>query len=192
MSEDDRYFPPGLNFDELSHILWQQGIETHASEANGICYGLLCSGQVVALAPLATALICGDPQGDRVLQEQLADESEKLRLLLQAGQLQFQLVLPDDDMPITEQVEALGAWCKGFVLAFEQYRDSGHNWSDNSQELWQDIREIADIETNDEEDEGECREKNFMEVMEFIRVAIQYLFDEADSINATTDPAAIH
>ena len=94
------------------------------------------------------------------------------------------LLLPTDDAPLAERAIALGQWCQGFLAGF------GLNYRENAlgteaKEVLQDLAAIAQVQ--DALEESEDGESDYMEVMEYLRVAPLLLFTETKK---PVEPAA--
>lgn len=94
----------------------------------------------------------------------------------------FEPMLPGDDEPLAVRVQALADWCDAFVLAYAAAaRDPEHEHvSDDAAELLADLTAIAgglDAEAMGE-DEDEDDEEDFMQILEFVRIATLNLFAE--------------
>lgn len=91
----------------------------------------------------------------------------------------FQPFLPDDNAALEQRVEALGEWCRGFTvgLALSGLTSTRlAQLSDQSREFLSDLNQIvlisSDVEENDES------ETNYVELLEYIRVGVLFLFEE--------------
>ncbi|NMZ97920.1 YecA family protein [Pseudomonas lundensis] len=92
------------------------------------------------------------------------------------------LLLPTDDAPLPDRATALGEWCQGFLAGF------GLNYLDNAlstegEEVLQDLAAIAHVQ--DALEESEDGESDYMEVMEYLRVAPLLLFTETKKPEAS-------
>jgi len=85
------------------------------------------------------------------------------------------LLLPTDDAPLTERAAALGQWCQGFLHGFG-VNASGLELSTDAKEVLQDLAAISQVQ--DALEESEDGEGDYMEVMEYLRVAPLLLFTE--------------
>ena len=100
---------------------------------------------------------------------------------LHAGELQFQLLLPEEEESLQRRTEAVAAWCEGFlygvVLAAATRSASA---SEVEREFLQDLMEISrvslDEETFAEEQEAEM---SFIEVVEHLRMGAMLLYEES-------------
>ena len=85
------------------------------------------------------------------------------------------LLLPTDDAPLPERAAALGQWCQGFLSGFGLTRRA-YSLSDEANEVLRDLAAIAQVQ--DALEESEDGESDYMEVMEYLRVAPLLLFTE--------------
>jgi hypothetical protein len=92
------------------------------------------------------------------------------------------LLLPSDDEPLLARTTAMGQWCQGFLNGFA--RIGGQSLSDDARDVVQDLAAIAQIQ--DALEESEDGESDYMEVMEYLRVAPLLLFTETKK---TAEPA---
>lgn len=96
----------------------------------------------------------------------------------------FQLFLPPDDVSLLERAKALGEWCQGFMsgfgLAGGQLNEKEHF---DAVDALKKISEAAQVDyqhlTISEADEAA-----FMEVVEYIRMAVLVIFSD---LNSKTD-----
>lgn len=105
----------------------------------------------------------------------LANLFEETRLLLNGDDFTFELLLPDEDAPLSEQVDALREWCQGFLFGLgstSSTSDPASNWPEDIREVVKDIAEFTRLETDVE---GEEAESDFMELTEYLRAAVIFL-----------------
>ena len=96
----------------------------------------------------------------------LAEEAEDIAHALSEDELDYLPLLPDDEHPLVERVQALADWCAGVVLGFGLA--SGHIRSDE-QELIESLQDVASVEF-DESDNDEEGEESYLELYEFVRL----------------------
>jgi len=86
------------------------------------------------------------------------------------------LLLPPDDAPLQERLEALSTWCEGFLygIGISGLSDS-KNLPESAEEFMTDIREIGRLDT---ESEDEDAEHYYMELVEYIRVGVLVFREE--------------
>lgn len=97
---------------------------------------------------------------------------------LNSEELDFELLLPDDDEPLPVRAESLGRWCSGFLsgLGIGGLSDQTQ-LSDDLRELLDDLTHIARVDF----DLGEPDEEEniaFEEVVEYVRLAVLYAYEE--------------
>ncbi len=108
-----------------------------------------------------------------------------VREQLEAEDLGFTLLLPDEDAPIVDRLAALGLWCGSFLAAFgsglgmvrddDPADEGGFALPDEIQEVVDDLAAIAEVEPEsalDAEDDLEEAEAQFVELEEFVKVAV--------------------
>ena len=93
------------------------------------------------------------------------------------------------DAPLSERAVALGQWCQGFLGGFGlTARDSA--LSAEAMEVLQDLASIAQVQSALEESED--GESDYMEVMEYLRVAPLLLFTECGKTAPAQSKPSIH
>lgn len=195
MSKD--IFPTELpDFDTLANALIEEGILTLSpSELHGVIAGHVAAGARFDPDTLLRML------ADLTDVSAFKQEASKLGLLsvyqatlvqLQSDSLAVELLLPDDDQALGDRVDALGSWCSGFLAGFGMQVATKH-LSDQVNEAIQDLAQIAQIEADSEEEPGD--EANFMEVAEYVRMALVLVFleyNQPDVDDSSDKPAVLH
>ncbi len=166
-----------VEFDELADLFVELKVFSSPSELHGLLCGQLAGGgnfdENSWLQGAATFL-----EQERFEQ----DESKTLLLEMYATtQQQFMadgfgllMLLPEDDVAISERAESLGRWCQGFVSGFGSART---RISEEARETVEDLEQIIQID-----DEGieadEDSEQNLMQLIEYARMAAIMLYSE--------------
>jgi uncharacterized protein YgfB (UPF0149 family) len=169
-------------------LLNSSGHTVSPAELHGLLLGRSCAGAGFEPEPwlLDAADLLSAPAEDNVRQA-LIGLQEMVKNELSGGDIAVVLLLPNDDAPLAERTAALGQWCQGFLAGFGLIaRDSA--LSAEAMEVLQDLSAIAQIQDAlDESDEGES---DYMEVMEYLRVAPLLLFSEnAKAVVAAPKPS---
>ena len=101
-------------------------------------------------------------------------------------EMSFSLVLPDDEFILTQRVEALGFWVRGFLegLALAAKGQLGSSDKD-IQELLRDLVAISQID--DQADDSEGAEKEINEIIEYVRIGIVTIFSEFNGNDDISD-----
>lgn len=155
-----------------------------AAESHGCLCGALCTTQEYALDSWLDELV-PEPQADP------ADDRAPLRLLfadtvrdLRGDDMEFQLLLPDDDDPLVERASALSQWCQGFLYGF----GTGHavpreELTAEVEEVLRDLTHIsqASVETGADAEE---EEQAYAEIVEYVRAGVQLIHDELSEVRA--------
>jgi uncharacterized protein len=155
-------------------IIVQSDAELSAAEAHGMATGMLCiNGQAESVAWLSELLHNASPVVDED-ENLLVRLFEETRSLLASDEFEFDLLLPEDDTSLIEQVEALKGWCRGFLFGVGSGA-SASNWSKDVREIMKDITEFTKLDINAE---GEEDERALVEITEYLRSAVLLLRDE--------------
>lgn len=91
-------------------------------------------------------------------------------------EFRFDLFLPTDE-DLAEQVIALSDWCQGFLWGIGYRHHSMAQWSKETHGILQDIVEFTKLDSDLEEGNDEDEEA-FMQIHEYLRVAVLMIRDE--------------
>lgn len=170
-----------VDYDQLNERIEAAGIATGAAEAHGMFCGLVCGG-----AEEPEALWLGDlfeemDRQDLLLQEceqELLVAGAETREAIDGPGLGFPTLLPDDERPLTERVQALKAWCQGFLYGLGLTGAGDQTLSDDADEALRDLAEIAwaDVELSLDLEEDE---NAYAQLQEFLWVAAMLIHEES-------------
>ena len=179
------------DFDSIEHLLNAADASWEAAEAHGAFCGRACLSGAGAIkawvndllaAHLASAELASERRGKL---EQLAVTA---LLSLEAGDMTFDVFVPGDDEPLSIRTAGLVDWCHGFMhgLVVAGGADPGPR-SDALEtevvsEILADFSEITKAGAVD--DEGEQAEFAYAELIEYVRVSVQLIYDETVSLRA--------
>lgn len=167
------------NYPELQQLLSQSHAVTEPAEAHGTLAGALCaSGSYTLDDWLAEVLPDGQTAGDAgAVLRHLYDATVTA---LAAADMRFELLMPDDDHSLEIRTEALSLWCNGFLygLGTNGSVDPAHLPGDAG-EIVRDLTQISQAGVDASEGE-EANESALAELVEFVRVGVQLVFDELD------------
>ena len=93
------------------------------------------------------------------------------------------------EAPLAERAKALGQWCQGFLDGFGMVVGNAP-LSAEAMEVLQDLSAIAQVQSGLEESED--GESDYMEVMEYLRVAPLLLFAECGKPAAPAPKPSLH
>ena len=96
---------------------------------------------------------------------------------LSGADMDFDLLIPGDDCPIEERTQALTLWCTGFLYGLGTSAADPQRLPGELGEIVRDLTEItrADVDASDSK---EANESALAELVEFVRVGVQLVFDE--------------
>jgi uncharacterized protein YgfB (UPF0149 family) len=186
-----------VTFPEVARVLQSLQSSVAAAESHGCLCGALCTVQQYPVETWLDELV---PDAD----EDAADDRATLRLLfadtiraLRGDEMEFHLLLPDDDAPLVERAMALSQWCQGFLYGFgtggavPRERLSGE-----VEEVLRDLTHIsqASVETGADAEE---EEQAYAEIIEYVRAGVQLIHDElvelrAEGERAPPDPSRLN
>jgi len=194
-----------VDFESIDGLFARRGLDLDPAECHGSLCGLLCASDTVKGSAWVNQVLAGRlelPAADaQPLPGGAGDEDHAPLLILYkntAGQLEdpeygFSLLLPDDDVPLTQRVEALSHWCEGFLLGlgFGGVQDQAKLPGD-SHEVMQDFVEISRLGHGEAGGSNED-EAAFAEIVEYVRMAALVVYEELRPLRAARpDGAQVH
>jgi hypothetical protein len=182
-------------FDDLQRVLVRSHALTDAAEAHGTLVGSLCATRCTLTDWLVEIL----PEGraDALAAERLRAVFESTAGALLQGTLSFAPLLPADDAPIGDRTLALGEWCQGFLygLGAGAAVPDPASWNGEAAEVLRDMTEITKVDV-DPADDPESNETAYAELVEFVRVGVQLLYDHLQPLReppvASSRPERLH
>jgi len=88
-------------------------------------------------------------------------------------------ILPEEGIPLSERLNALGEWCGNYVSGFAEGLRKDFRLTDDASEALEDLSSIAKISLEFDEN----GERDYVELIEYIRVAVQLIYAD---LNSTT------
>lgn len=184
---DSLTFPPDPRMsqllpphDDLDLSLEDLGAALGAAEVHGLLTGVACAGTTLAAGDLRGFL---EGELDTALDEDAFREWRQVDATvhrqLDDDDLGFELLLPDDDRPLTERVAAMANWCSGFLAGFGSASgdiDEARLPAD-VRDLLGSISEISRADA-DAHEEDEDAEREYAEVLEYLRIAALTIYLE--------------
>lgn len=166
-----------VTFPEITRVLQDLQSSVPAAESHGCLCGALCTTAHYSVERWLEELVAqfGDADDSRQpLSLLFADTVRALR----GDEMEFELLLPDDDRALEERAVALSQWCQGFLYGF------GSGDPVDPQQLPPDVDEVlrdlthigrATVESRDGSDE---EEQAYAQIVEYVRVGVQLVHDE--------------
>lgn len=160
------------------------------AELHGLLLGRSCAGagfDIDAWLLDAGELLGGEPEES--VRQALIGLQEMVKGELAGDDIAIVLLLPSDEAPLVERALALGQWCQSFLAGFGLVAGD-RALSAEAMEVLQDMAAIAQVQGALEESED--GESDYMEVMEYLRVAPLLLFTECAKPLAPTAKPSLH
>lgn len=182
-----------LDFDELNALLQNFGALLGPAELHGFLVGQLATGKRMSRSEwLRTANEQADlsQSPDEVAGDRLYDFYRQTLTSLQSGELDFQLLLPEDDDALADRIEHLGAWCQGFLTGFG-LAGSALKVDEELAEGLRDLSAIAQVGADESDAELESGESDFFSICEYVRLLAVEIFwnHNADAAPRTAESA---
>lgn len=175
---------------ELEDKLLQLDATMSAAEAHGVLCAMLCARGSADQAEWIDHVVGDIEKGNVIFQEasRLLEVLYKVTLAqLHDVSCDFQLFLPDDEEDLRDRVQALSAWCQGFVygLAVGGISDS-NKLPEDTMELVKDIIEISKADSDSEADSTEEDELAYVEIVEYLRTGTLLISEELQPMQQAT------
>ena len=178
-----------IRFKDFEDVLATAGSLADAAEAHGSLCGALCSMSPYKMQDWVNEIL---PDG-AALSDEAAAMLEKVftATATSFGEqgMEFEPLLPDDESPLNGRANALALWCTGFLYGL----GTGHisdleALNGDVGEIVRDFTEISRA-TGDDAEADESSEQAYAELVEFIRVAAQVVFEELLPLRRQVYPA---
>jgi uncharacterized protein len=178
-----------IRFKDFEDVLAGAGSLADAAEAHGSLCGALCSMSPYKMQDWVNEIL---PDGTALSEESAAMLERVFTATASSfGEqgMEFEPLLPDDEQPLNGRANALALWCTGFLygLGTGQISDLEALNGDVG-EIVRDFTEISRA-TGDDADADESNEQAYAELVEFIRVAAQVVFEELLPLRRQVYPA---
>ncbi|HWW32265.1 MAG TPA: UPF0149 family protein [Steroidobacteraceae bacterium] len=177
------------DYPEIEHLLSEQRSLTEAAEAHGTLAGCLCALADYSFQDWLREIL---PEGraDAAAADTLYGLYTATAAALEQTDMEFEPLLPSDAQPLTVRTAALAIWCQGFLygLGSGSIPDASGLPGDVG-ELVRDLTEITRAGVDDEQGE-ESNEGAYAELVEFVRVGVQLLYEELAPVRHAPLPDA--
>lgn len=180
-----------VTFPEIAKVLQDLDSSVPAAESHGCLCGALCTTSDYPFARWLEEIV---PESEGVEEAPVA-QHEPLQMLfsdtlnaLRGDQMEFEPLLPDDDISLTQRAVALSQWCQGFLYGFGTGEARGDGELPTTvAEILRDFTHIGRASVQLEE-ESESEEEAYSEVLEYVRAAVQLVHDELIPVRTPDRP----
>ena len=169
-------------FDDVVEALNVMQVFTNASESHGLLCALFSFGAEVNFSAWSDSLMTKSFQEGDVVAVDALQVVKKLydhtKLQFDEKGLSIDLFIPEDCEPLTERAEGLTYWIRGFLSGVGLF---GLDYESSKNEYVKEaISDLMKISYMDYESLGEVEssEDDFMELMEYTRVAVLLIDSE--------------
>lgn len=175
-------------FSNINITLESASLFINAAEMHGILSGIACGGGDLKGHAWRPDFNCIVNEGEAlpVAVKKIVDVLfTTIVKECNGNSLNFRLLLPDDDLPIVERVEAVSHWAQGFLAGFGLVQQELSNVNMGIQELIRDIRDVSQLAL-DIEGEDEESEMAYVDIVEYLRIGGMFCFDYFSSHKIST------
>jgi yecA family protein len=168
------------DFDQLADIYWRLGGMQSPSQLHGYLVGVLSAGGkltpelwIEQAAQYIDAVTSPDSEDSRVLVALYEATDQRLS----AGEMELQLLLPDDAAEISQRIDSIAQWCEGYIAGFArqgkvvQQQQGQQQYSGDVSETLSDIAAISQVGLSSDDEDPVGREQDIFEISEYLRLA---------------------
>jgi uncharacterized protein YgfB (UPF0149 family) len=180
------------SYAEIRRVLADEHSMTDAAEAHGTLAGALCTASTYRFEDWLQEIL-PDGRAQDISTGALRGLYFLTSETLAGAEMSFEPLLPEDEQPLDERTAALSQWCVGFLYGLGS--GSIQDISKLPGEVGEVVRDFDDI-TRVGVDSGDSDEQNesaYAELVEFVRVGVQLVFEELQTLRdqpAEEDPDA--
>jgi len=180
-----------IDFDSIEQLLSASDASLEAAEAHGAFCGRACLSGASAIKAWVMDLLPEVSSDDELAMERIGTLQQlaaRALLSLEAGDMTFAIFVPLDQEPLSVRTAGLVDWCHGFMhgLVVAGGADEGAGGdaleAEVVSEILSDFSEITKAGAAD--DEGEQAEQAYAELIEYVRISAQLVYDETAALRA--------
>lgn len=181
-----------MTFEQLEDLFFELKVKADPSGFHGFLCGRLCCGAMPLDTLIETStrwLGLSEEQAEAVTPS-LRDFYEDALTSLEDISFMFQPTLPDDELPLPERLVAVGNWCSNYISGLGEGMSSEFDISTDAKEALDDIAAIGQISVDFESDDD--GERDYAELIEYVRIAVQLIFNDLHPEANTDIEPTIH
>lgn len=181
-----------MTFEQLEDLFFALKVQASPSGFHGFICGRLSCG-VMGLQELIEVssnwLAMSEEQSDEA-ERSLQEFYESSLTNLEDLDFLFQPVLPNDDLPLPDRLVAVGEWCSSYISGLGDGMGGEFEVSEEAKEALEDIAAIAQISSDYEVEEDS--ERDYVELVEYIRIAVQLIFTDLHGDPESDEQPTLH
>ena len=181
-----------MTFEQLEDLFFKLRVKADPSRFHGFLCGRLCCGTMPldTLIETSTSWLGLSEEQAEGAKNSLRDFYEEALTSLEDISFLFQPTLPDDELPLPERLVAVGVWCSNYISGLGEGMSSEFDVSEDAKEALEDIAAIGQISVDfDTDDDGE---RDYTELVEYIRIAVQLIFNDLHPEASSAEEPTIH
>lgn len=175
------------DFDWLANVYNSHNAINHPSELHGLLFGALSGGVRMSADEWMTLVMDHmgieelDTSRQTNLNQDLIDFYQKVSESVEKDSSALKLLLPDDDYALSERLESLALWVRGFLEGLAISAQGALSKVDEElQEILRDFVEISQLDARvSDSEEGE---REFFEICEYVRIGVLNLYAEFNQL----------
>ncbi len=179
---------PQMRYEDLAALFQRMGSGQTPTMLHGSLTGVLAAGHRMSSSDWVSWAL------DQLGPSETIEEGHHVVLkglyvstlsALEDSGMSFRPLLPADNLPMSDRLEALSDWCGSFLGAFGTVGvlSEGKEIPEEIEEILEDLSAIAQVDTESEEDDQ--AEEDFVAISEHVRMSALSLFLE---YNHSNDP----
>ncbi|MCC5793855.1 MAG: UPF0149 family protein [Chromatiales bacterium] len=188
----------GPGFHTVAAALHGAGSLSHPAEIHGSLCGRICLlGEAYATAWFAEVLegAAEDATGRAEAMEVLGALGEATCRSLLEGDMSVRLLVPGDEAELGQRADALAHWCQGFIHGLASSGQQGPTRAALDDgltgEIIRDFGELSRMAFTGEDTEAEA-EAAYAELLEYVRVSVQLVFEELHALRGLVAGQGTH
>lgn len=171
------------DYNDVSDALEALSALGTAGQSHGLLCALMCAHARINREAWVDSLLGGhiEPSDDKAREayQLLHEVFNATKDAFQRNEFELPLLLPEDDSPLPERVDALGEWCQGFLTGLHLLgMDIEKNSNAEIQECLEDLLSISQVELTPEDQVDQESENYFLNLVEHVRVAVLTIMQE--------------
>jgi len=180
------------NYELLADLIERANLSMSPAELHGLATGLLVA-DTSASENRFLQLVCEEPEQGDVL---AVENTQLLLALFQATQealqtitLEFELLVPDDDEPLADRIDAACEWARSLLYGLAE--QGVHQRTDLSEDVSGFVRDLMEIARGGYAyEKGEEGEMVYADLLEYLRMGALMVQEELQPIKAA--PRLLH
>lgn len=147
------------------------------AEGHGLLCGRICSGEKGDVESWISEVLGAEAEGDLDRCEQvLRAVSDETLAQLRSAEFGFRPFLPDDDQSLALRCSELARWCEGFLYGLgASGRLDFEHLGDDAREVLADLSAFTTLGASDGPEDVE---RDFCELVEYLRVGVMFIHEE--------------